>query len=436
MNKIFQVLSLAFLFFACENESDLQRKPEDAFTKFYGREGNQEGVDVVVGPDNSYYLLGNSFSRNNRQVYVVKTDAAGEVLWERMFGGPNEEIAKDIELTSNGQFAIVADTRSNAGDKDIMVLILNADGLRVDSTIYSYSSAEEEANTITPINSGFLIAGTTRLLDPDPAATGNANNINDGIVVRLNADLTPYAGIWGKSLSGIQSPGTIQFGLGTLMAIEKVTQESVGLFTVFSYTNSRDVNSTGLSNAYIFSIDDNGTELGNRTSGTAEDDEIVTSVARDKLTSGYAVTGISTKPNGRQEVFQLFVGVGGGAITGGNLTDVTKNLSETQGEIPMAAAVTGFGSGFFLVGATKNFSPDQTTLQGDILLKLIDRQGSELWRNPPELTFGGVANDFVGSVAETPDQRILVLGTMGIGDVQGQRKMVLIKVNREGKFAP
>lgn len=428
---------VGLLLLACEDESDLQRTPEDAFIKFYGREGNQEGVDVVIGPDNAYYVLGNSNNRENRQIYVVKTDAAGNVLWERTFGGRNEEIAKDIELTPNGQLAIVADTRSAAGDKDIMVLILNADGLRVDSTVYSYSALDEEANSITPINSGYLIAGSTRLFDPDPILSPTGiNNILDGIVVRLNADLSPYTGVWGKTLTGIQSPGTAQFGLGTVLTIEKVTQENAGLFVVFSHTNSRDVNSTGLSNAYIFSIDGNGSPGGDRVFGTPEDDEIVTSVARDKLTSGYTVTGISTKPSGRQEVFQFFVGVGGGAITGGNLVEITTNLSQTQADIPISAAVTGFGSGFFLVGSTKNFSADQTTLQGDIFLKLIDRQGGELWRNPPELTFGGAANDFIGNVAETPEQRILLVGTMGIGDVQGQRKIVLIKVNREGKFAP
>lgn len=411
----------------CENAGDLELAPEETFFKLYGLEGNQEGVDLVVGNDDSYYLLGNSLNRSNQQMYVVKADAAGRIVWEKTFGGPGEEIAKDIELMPSGNLAIVGDTRGSFGDKDILVLILNRDGLRVDSVVFRNSSFDDEANTITPITSGFLIAGSTLNTEVDPTDIATQVQVRDGIIIRLNPDLTEYrpvVGDWDK-----------QHSLGTVMAIEKVTQENPALYTVFSYTNANEVNTTRLNNIYVFAIDDNGSSLGNRTFGTPENDEIVTAVARDKLTTGYAVTGISTKPNGRQEVVYTFVGVSGGAITGGNFTELTADLSQTQTDIPIGSAVTGFGAGQFLVGATKNFSPEQTTLQGDIFLKLIDRQGTELWRNPPAILFGGIANDFIGQVAETPDQRILVLGTMGVGDVQGQRKMAFIKVNREGKFA-
>jgi hypothetical protein len=411
---------------ACEDAGDLENDPRDSFIRLYGLEGNQEGVDLVVSGDDEYYLLGNSTNRNNKQIYLVRADAAGKIVWQKTFGGPGEETAKDIELLPSGDLVIVGDTRSPAGDTDILVLIVNSSGVRVDSVVRQNPNFDEQANSVTPITTGFLIAGTTTQPDPDPAGvTDTENNVKDGIIIRLNSDLTLYTGNWDE-----------QFGLGTIMSIEKVTQENPGLFTVFSYTNGRDINTTGLNNFYIFSVDNAGSPLGVREIGRPEDDEIVTSVARDKLTSGYAVTGISTKPNGRQEAVYTFIGVAGGALTGGTLADVTVDLAQTQNQIPISTSVVGFGTGFFLVGATKNFSPDQTSLQGDIFLKLIDRQGSDLWRNPPSITFGGVANDFIGAVAETGDQRILVVGTMGVGDVQGQRKVAFIKVNREGKFAP
>lgn len=433
MRSAFFFLLLAGLT-ACNDVSDLSLKPDEVFLKFYGLEGNQEGVDMVIGPDNDYYLLGNSTMRNNKQIYVLKVDKAGDVIWQKTFGGAREESAKDMELTSAGHLAIVADVQSQSGDKDILVLIVGRDGLRLDSTVYVHSLKDEEAKTITPITSGFLVAGSTRDTKPDPSGNPNQDNRIDGIILRLNSDLEPYTGIWGDGTGR-----AFQRGTGRVFTIHKVTQENANLYTVFAYNDARALNRNVESenDVLIFQLSNVGAEVTPQFPfGRPDENEVVTSVGRDNLTSGYAVTGISTKPNGRQDVFYLFVGVGGGTVTGGNLTLITSNLSQNQSEVPMASVVTSFGSGSFLVGATKNFMPDQTTLQGDIFLKLVDRQGSDLWRDPPAVTFGGVANDFVGNVFEGPDRRILVLGTMGIGDVQGQQKMVLIKLNRQGKFEP
>lgn len=430
MNKaIALIFFCGVAFSACEDAGGLERRPEDAFLKLYGGEGIQEGVDLLIGPDNAYYLLGNSLNRNNWQIYLVKTDEAGNVIWEKTFGGPNEEIAKDIELTSSGLLAIVADTRTNAGDKDILVLTVNQDGRRVDSTVYAHSAKDEEAASITPITSGYLVAGSTLATEKDPTDNAGQINVKDGIILRLNPNLSVYTGIWGEAGRAYQR------GPGTVFAIQKVMQENADRYTVFAYNNARDLSTSGLNNAYIYTINNSAGEGAEFVFGRPEDDERVTSVTRDKITSGYAVTGISTKPNGRQNVFCVFVGIGGGSVAGGSFTLITTDLSQAQNEFPMSAAVTGFRSGLFLVGATKNYW-NQSAEQGDIFLKLVDRLGTDLWSNPESVTFGGVANDFIGGVAETADQRALIVGTMGLGDVQGQRKMVLIKVNREGKFAP
>ncbi|MEJ0033768.1 MAG: hypothetical protein WDO15_27050 [Bacteroidota bacterium] len=49
-------------------------------------------------------------------------------------------------------------------------------------------------------------------------------------------------------------------------------------------------------------------------------------------------------------------------------------------------------------------------------------------------TFGGVGDDSSGAVVEIADGRILVVGTMVLGDVKGQRKIVLMNLDSEGQF--
>jgi hypothetical protein len=50
--------------------------------------------------------------------------------------------------------------------------------------------------------------------------------------------------------------------------------------------------------------------------------------------------------------------------------------------------------------------------------------------------FGGVGDDFVGAVTELPNGRILIIGTMTLGGVEGQTKIALLKLNPEGRLAP
>ena len=57
----------------------------------------------------------------------------------------------------------------------------------------------------------------------------------------------------------------------------------------------------------------------------------------------------------------------------------------------------------------------------------------DVWASP--VIFGGQGDDFAGAVRELPDGKIVVFGTMSIGQPNGEDKMVLIKVNKDGQFA-
>jgi hypothetical protein len=68
----------------------------------------------------------------------------------------------------------------------------------------------------------------------------------------------------------------------------------------------------------------------------------------------------------------------------------------------------------------------------NLALTKLTRELTKAWQIP--LIFGGESNDFAGSVSELPDGRILVVGTMTVGGLSGQKKMVLMKLNADGKL--
>src|SRR6187455_3454161 len=89
---------LSTLLLSCDTANNVEPIYEEYFTKYYGEDGEQEGVDIVRNADGSMILLGNSLSQTDPiSPFIVKTDAIGNVLWQRVFN-TDDEIAVDIEL--------------------------------------------------------------------------------------------------------------------------------------------------------------------------------------------------------------------------------------------------------------------------------------------------------------------------------------------------
>jgi hypothetical protein len=69
----------------------------------------------------------------------------------------------------------------------------------------------------------------------------------------------------------------------------------------------------------------------------------------------------------------------------------------------------------------------------DIYLLKLDNGGNQIF----ERIFGGVGDDYAGPVVELPDGHIALIGTFTLGGaVDGQKKIVFMKLNREGRLAP
>ena len=108
-------ISLVTLLLACDTAGNVDPVFQSYFVKYYGEDGNQEGVDMLVNPDGSLILLGNSTPRENyTTAYIVKVDPLGNVLWQRELGGSNES-AVDVELDNQQNLIVV----SNIGLEEV-----------------------------------------------------------------------------------------------------------------------------------------------------------------------------------------------------------------------------------------------------------------------------------------------------------------------------
>jgi hypothetical protein len=100
------------------------------WTKTYGGTGHDIGYSVVLSSDMGYTITGQTFSfgAGSDDVYIVKTDSLGNLLWTETYGGSDHDYGYSIAKTTDDGYIIVGSTTSfGAGYYDIWLLKMEPD---------------------------------------------------------------------------------------------------------------------------------------------------------------------------------------------------------------------------------------------------------------------------------------------------------------------
>jgi hypothetical protein len=86
---------------------------------------------IVALADGGFAVAGHTESKGagKRDMWVLRLDEAGNVLWDHTYGGANEDRGTSIVALANGGFAVAGHTESKGGgDRDMWVLRLDEAG--------------------------------------------------------------------------------------------------------------------------------------------------------------------------------------------------------------------------------------------------------------------------------------------------------------------
>jgi len=104
------------------------------WTRTYGGANGDGGFAVQLTADGGYIIAGVTYSfgpgtPDYGNVYLVKTNAQGDTLWTRAYGGPSYEECNSVQPTSDGGYIIIGTTWSfGAGCTDAYLIKTNASG--------------------------------------------------------------------------------------------------------------------------------------------------------------------------------------------------------------------------------------------------------------------------------------------------------------------
>lgn len=217
----------------------------------YGVTETFDGGIVAVGF--SEYGDGDvSFNHGNNDLWVVRLDASGSLLWEKSFGGSGEDVARAVRPTSDGGFIIAGKTYSFDGDIDTNKGYSDAWLLKIDSmgnllwqkTIGG--SQNDLFYTLIELSPGYYIAaGESASTDGD--ISGNQGD-KDGLVVYFDSTGSV---IWQRCFGGSYQD-----------FLNAATKNQHGSIVIAGVTGSNDGDVQGfkgLYDAWVISIDSAGT---------------------------------------------------------------------------------------------------------------------------------------------------------------------------------
>ncbi|WAC05253.1 MAG: PKD domain-containing protein [Methanoregula sp.] len=173
--------------------------------KLFGGENYDAGHSIIQTSDWGYVFAGYTDSSNSGDVgknhgyfdiWVVKLDGSGEILWKKLLGGNGSEITyfgNGIQQTTDGGFILLGYTTSNNngdvghnhGGTDLWVAKLsNAGELQWEKTLGGASN--ELSGSIEQISDGgYILTGNT--LSSNTGDVGQNNGDTDYWVVKLDS---------------------------------------------------------------------------------------------------------------------------------------------------------------------------------------------------------------------------------------------------------
>ena len=408
-------ISLGYIFFvtlllACETEGNVDPVFQNYFVKYYGEDGSQEGVDMLVNADGTMILLGNSTPRETTAPFVVKVDPFGNLLWQRQLGG-NDERAADVELDNQGNLIVV----SNVGEGDesrIRIFKIDQQGEGIDSLIIPSSRKQVAKSVLQVSNGNFLISGYSGA-DPDVNPVLPVPPPDEADVIVLQVDpLMDVAEI-------LRPQGGEHVGNAV-----KIFETILGGSTKYVVCGDSDRPVDNTNNTYrrtleVIPISPDGSPIGIRkVSGPTNQIQIAATAVETpaSVVEGYLLVG--TTYSGSTSTLY---------ITQYSKNLETKRLDMTLMEGTRLEGVSAATSetGYFFILANKILDNSKH----DISLIKLEDDGSIIG----ETSFGTTeGDDKGGAVRMLPGGRVGLLGTM---ELETQRKMVLVVMSPDGKFS-
>ena len=391
--------------------------PSIQWEKSLGGSESDKATSVEQTFDGGFIVAGYSRSNDgdvsgNHGGYdycIMKLDQNGLLLWQRTFGGSDDDEPNTIHETSDSGYIIAGYTFSSDGDvtvnhggEDYWIVKLNKNG-DLDWQKSFGGNSLDEGNTILPLSTGgYLVAGTTHSNNGDVA--GNHGG-NDYWILKLNSDGNL---VWQRT-----------FGGSSYDVAHAVAETTDDKYIIQGWTKSTDgdvLENHGSDDFWILKLDTNGDLLWQKSLGGMFNEE---GHYIQQLPDGGFIAGGYTNSNdndvsGNHGSYDYWItrldSVGNllwQKCLGGSSTERSYNFDVTS------------DGGCIISGYSESNDGDVTVNYGvhDFWIAKLNAFGDLVWQE----SLGGSGIDIPYSIQQTSDNGFIIAGgsESNDGDVTG-----------------
>lgn len=234
-------------------------------------------------------------SKGKEDIWIVKADAVGTILWQKTIGGNGDDVPFSIKQTADGGYIVGASSESNiSGDKtensrgglDFWILKLDSTGNITWQKTYGGAQPEMDTYVVPTSDGGYFVGGYS-----DSSISGDkteaTNGQRDYWALKLNSS---GAIVWQKSIGG-SLVDRVQMAFQSLDG-----NYMLGGFSTSGISGNKTEANRGVTDYWIVKLDPTGNVLWDKTYGGSESDafrNMIQTADGGYLLGGYSKSNIS-----------------------------------------------------------------------------------------------------------------------------------------------
>ncbi len=298
------------------------------FQKKFGGADYEYGKAIIQTADSGFAVIGNtsSFGLTSDDIYLLKLNANGTIIWSKTYGGSLDEEGNSILQTANGDFIIAGSTSRFANDNKVFLIRTNNIGTIIWTNVIGIADEEKAYSVIETSIGDLVVSGYT----PDGVYLMKLNSSGNLL----------WAKSYGNNNSNEISSQVIETANGDYVMVGKSDSVTENLF--------------------LLRTDMNGNLLWNKSYGSCVGKSVL-----QTSDNGFIISGETRNAN--TDIYVLKTD---------SLGNVLWSKAYGGASSDYAESVINDGSGGFMIGAsTYSFGGD------DACLLNIDANGNIIWCN-------------------------------------------------------
>ncbi|MBB78912.1 MAG: hypothetical protein CL844_07925 [Crocinitomicaceae bacterium] len=246
---------------------------QEEWSQTFGGGGEDLAYSVQQTSDGGYIIVGQyeHWGINDYDVWLIKTNGAGQEEWNQKIGGPNKDVGFFVQQTTDGSYIVLGETRSfGNGNTDIYLIKVNSNGNIMWTQFFGTGGEESGYSLEETLDGGYIICGES----------SGTQQVQSAYMIKTDE-------------SGIEE-WSILFEQTYMSSLSSVKQTANGGFIAAGFLNTNN----NWSDIYLVETDENGIEQWSQTFGGLEPERAYS--VQQTIDGGYIVTG-KTKSFGSNE---------------------------------------------------------------------------------------------------------------------------------------